>query len=85
MGQGKLFSLGQPLSELLPQIGGMKILPSMDSWTVVATFGSAQLLVDTRGRMEMWGGSRRDEISAREWISLFMHEAVPRVRRKLNS
>ncbi len=44
------------------------------------TFGSAQLWVDESGRMEMRGGSRADEISAREWISIFLHEAVPKVR-----
>jgi hypothetical protein len=59
----------------------MKNKSSNDSWTVLMTFGSAQLWVDKNGRMEMRGGSRADEISAREWISLFFHEAVPQVRR----
>jgi hypothetical protein len=53
----------------------------MDSWTVVATFGSARLVVNQKGKMEIQGGSRTDFIAAREWISLFMHEAVPRIRR----
>ena len=69
------------MSELLRQTSGMKILPSMDSWTVVATFGLARLVVNQNGKMELQGGSKADFISAREWISLFMHEAVPRVRR----
>lgn len=43
------------------------------------TFGSARLLSDQRGRLELRGGSREDRISAIEWISLFMHEAVPRL------
>jgi hypothetical protein len=58
----------------------MKILSAMNSWTVLMTFGSAQLLSDQTGRMELRGGSREDQISAIEWISLFMHEAVPRVK-----
>jgi hypothetical protein len=57
----------------------MKLLPSMNSWTVVATFGAARLLRDQKGRMELRGGSRSDCIAAVEWISLFMHEAVLRV------
>jgi hypothetical protein len=69
------------MSELLRQTSGMKILPSMNSWTVVAAFGSARLMVDQKGRVELRGGSKSDYISAREWISLFMHEAVPHLRR----
>jgi len=76
-----MFGVGQPLSGWLAHDGGMKKLSSMNSWTVLMTFGSAQLLMDQKGRMEMRGGSRTDEIAAREWISLFMHEAVPLVRR----
>jgi hypothetical protein len=57
----------------------MKILTSMNSWTVLATFGSAQLVINQRGETELRGGSRADQISAREWISLFLHEAVPRI------
>ncbi|MEO5802924.1 MAG: hypothetical protein ABIR24_05300 [Verrucomicrobiota bacterium] len=57
----------------------MKILPRMNSWTIVATFGSAQLVVNQNGEVELRGGSKVEQISAREWISLFMHEAVPRI------
>lgn len=44
------------------------------------TFGSAQLVSDQKGRTELRGGSREDQISAIEWMSLFMHEAVPRLK-----
>jgi hypothetical protein len=79
LGAFNFIRVGQPLSGLLAQDRGMKILPSINSWTVLMTFGSTQLVIDQNGRMEMRGGSRSDQISAREWISLFMHEAVPRV------
>jgi hypothetical protein len=52
----------------------------MNSWTVLMTFGSAQLVSDQKGRTELRGGSREDQISAIEWMSLFMHEAVPRLK-----
>ncbi|MEO7677483.1 MAG: hypothetical protein ABIV39_12045 [Verrucomicrobiota bacterium] len=58
----------------------MKILSTLDSWAVVATFGSAQLLVNQSGKVEMRGGTNSDRLSALEWISIFMHEAVPRIQ-----
>ncbi|MEP6664321.1 MAG: hypothetical protein ABJC04_11730 [Verrucomicrobiota bacterium] len=54
----------------------MKILPSIESWRVLTTFGTAELLVDAKGRLRLRGGRRGDETAAREWISLFMHEAI---------
>lgn len=44
---------------------------------VIARFGQAQLVVTTQGRLELRGGSAADVAEAREWISLFMPEAVP--------
>lgn len=44
---------------------------------VIARFGQAELVVTASGRMELRGGSAADVAEAREWISLFMHEAVP--------
>ncbi|MCX8155193.1 MAG: hypothetical protein N3J91_01870 [Verrucomicrobiae bacterium] len=44
---------------------------------VLARFGQAELVVTSGGRMELRGGSAADVAEAREWISLFMHEAVP--------
>ncbi len=69
------------MSHLLRQNGGMKKL--WQSWRraevvqVIARFGQAELVVTASGRMELRGGSEADVAEAREWISLFMHEAVP--------
>ena len=43
---------------------------------VVVIFGRAQLIKHRDGRMELRGGSRGERLEAREWISIFMHEAV---------
>ncbi len=48
-------------------------------WNLVARFGQANLVSRADGRVELRGGSAVDRAEAREWISLFMHEAVPRV------
>jgi hypothetical protein len=32
------------------------------------------------GKLELKDGSPEDRTAAKEWISLFMHDAVPRVR-----
>ena len=44
---------------------------------VMARFGRAELVVNDRGRVEIRGGTREERLEAREWISLFLHEAVP--------
>lgn len=46
---------------------------------VIATFGQAQLVSTPEGRLELRGGTADDRLAAREWISLFMHEAAPRL------
>lgn len=46
----------------------------------VALFGRARLVRNRQGRYELQGGSRADHSEAKEWISLFMHEAVPMVQ-----
>jgi hypothetical protein len=43
---------------------------------VVCAFGLAQLLRHPSGRWELLGGTRTDRMEAREWISVFCHEAV---------
>ena len=53
---------------------------SKDQGEVVATFGQAQLVRFADGRLELRGGSKEDHGEAREWISLFWHEAVIAVR-----
>lgn len=47
-------------------------------WNLIARFGQACLVSRADGCVELRGGTRADLAEAREWISLFMHEAVPR-------
>ena len=46
---------------------------------LIASFGRAQLIQLPDGSMELRGGQPGDRTAAKEWISLFMHEAVPRL------
>jgi hypothetical protein len=48
----------------------------MSEGEVIAHFGSAKLVKRLDCRFELRGGSAEDHLAAREWISLFMHEAV---------
>ena len=50
---------------------------------VIARFGQAALVRNQQGKVELRGGDASDQTSAREWISLFMHEAVPAEARGL--
>ena len=43
---------------------------------VIARFGKAALIKQPNGSWQLQGGSEEDRLSAREWISLFQHEAV---------
>lgn len=43
---------------------------------IVAAFGGARLVKRLDCRFELHGGTERDHAEAREWISLFLHEAV---------
>ena len=43
---------------------------------VIARFGKAALIKERNGSWKLQGGSAEDRLSAREWISLFLHEAV---------
>jgi hypothetical protein len=47
-----------------------------DQAKVIAGFGQAQLVKYADGSHDLRGGSREDRIAAREWISMFWHEAV---------
>lgn len=42
----------------------------------IANWGDAELLHQLNGRYELRGGSPEERQAAREWISMFMHEAV---------
>ena len=46
---------------------------------LITTFGKARLIGLADGSMELRGGHPQDQTAAKEWISLFMHEAVPRL------
>ena len=50
--------------------------PFKDEGEVVASWGEAQLIKYLNGRSELRGGSKEDRAEAREWMSLFWHEAV---------
>ncbi len=55
----------------------LKFLPPYkDEGEVIAAWGQAQLIKYLDGKMELRGGSDQDRAEAREWISLFWHEAV---------
>ncbi len=43
---------------------------------VIARFGKAALIKQPNGSWQLQGGSDEDRLCAREWISLFQHEAV---------
>jgi len=45
---------------------------------VIAYFGQGRLVKKLDGKLELIGGSSDDRTAAREWISLFLHEAVVR-------
>jgi hypothetical protein len=47
-----------------------------DEGEVIASWGEAKLVRLTDGRLELKGGSQDDRAAAREWMSLFCHEAV---------
>jgi hypothetical protein len=61
----------------------MRMTQLLSGWRnqeLVAAFGRAQLLKNTDCTYELRGGSDDDRAQAREWISLFFHEAVIRER-----
>ena len=49
---------------------------------LVAAFGEATL-VKIDGRLELRGGTMADRIEALEWVSLFLPEEAPRVKREI--
>ena len=54
-------------------------LGSKMEWTIT-TFGGAKLVSTRDGSVELRGAKAHERTAAKEWISLFMHEAVPRFR-----
>jgi len=49
-----------------------------DEGEVVALFGQAKLVKYLDGKSELRGGSKEDLVAAKEWISMFWHEAEVR-------
>jgi hypothetical protein len=49
---------------------------SADQCEVVARFGEARLVRYENGAFELLGGGPQDHFDAREWASLFLHDAV---------
>lgn len=47
---------------------------------LIATFGQAEFICKIDGKTELRGGTAADRQQAKEWISMFWHEAVVRVR-----
>ncbi len=47
----------------------------LDDSELIATFGSARLVKKLSGKVELIGGTADDRAEAREWTSLFLHEA----------
>ena len=45
-------------------------------WNHIASFGQAKLVTNATGRVRLLGGSHADRAEAREWISLFFHDAI---------
>jgi len=50
-----------------------------DETELIAQFGQARLVRTLDGRYELQGGSPDDHAEAREWVSLFLHEAFFRM------
>jgi hypothetical protein len=50
--------------------------PFRDEGEVMASWGEAQLIRYLDGKTELRGGSKQDLAEAREWMSLFWHEAT---------
>ena len=42
----------------------------------IARFGTARLIKLPTGRFHLIGGTTEDRLAAKEWVSLFLHEAV---------
>lgn len=47
-----------------------------DESEVITSWGEAKLIKRLDGKIELKGGSKEERFEAREWISLFWHEAV---------
>lgn len=46
-----------------------------DKGELIASFGDARLVKKLSGKIELVGGTDDDRAEAKEWASLFLHEA----------
>jgi hypothetical protein len=61
-----------------------RIMKTLEAWKeslkndgrVIAQFGRASLVHKPDGRFEVMGGTVSDHTDAKQWISLFLHEAA---------
>jgi hypothetical protein len=51
-----------------------------DEGELVASWGEARLIKYLNGKVELKGGSKENRTEAREWISMFLNDAVVRER-----
>lgn len=47
-----------------------------DESKLIASFGTARLVRMLNGKFELRGGTAADRAEAKEWCSLFLHDAV---------
>jgi len=52
--------------------------PFKDEGELIASWGEARLINYLDGKLVLKGGSKEDRIAAREWISMFLNNAVVR-------
>ena len=75
-----IISLGRPLSYRLLHTACMKMRNHADvihnrSHTVML-FGQSKLIQTAEGKLELKGATKEEQTEAKEYVSLFMHEAV---------
>jgi len=58
------------------QNGGMKNEKQNRKDELITQFGGAMLVKTREGKFELQGGSADNRTEAKEWMSLFLHEAV---------
>jgi len=57
----------------------MKFFPAFnDEGELIASWGQARLVKYLNGKLILKGGSKEDRMAAREWISMFLNDAVVR-------
>ena len=50
--------------------------PFKDEGELIASWGEARLIKYLDGKTDLRGGSEQERAEAREWMSMFWHEAV---------